>query len=89
MNTSVIPPRAGTTAADVVAGQWFWHEPWPGYRVPLHVAAVSRHGRTVRIVTTDPDREIVQYRSDRPVHLLRDEDWGISLSGVLPLSDVA
>ncbi|USX54406.1 hypothetical protein [Lentzea sp. HUAS12] len=89
MNTCTALERAGTTASDVVAGQWFWHEPWPGYRVLLRVAATSRHGRTVRILTTDPDREVVQYRLDRPVRLFEDEDWGASLSGVLPLDEVA
>ncbi|MFD4668834.1 hypothetical protein ACFWNN_03815 [Lentzea sp. NPDC058450] len=86
MNTSVVQTRVGCTAADVVAGQWFWHEPWPGYRVPLQAAGTSRHGHTVRIVTTDSDREVVQYRFDRPVRLVRDADPIDSLSGVLPLS---
>ncbi|MGW6443218.1 hypothetical protein [Lentzea sp. NPDC055074] len=89
MNTSVVQTRVGDIAADVVAGQWFWHEPWPGYRVPLRAAAVSRHGHVVRIFTTDPAREVVQYRFDRPVHLLQDDDRIDSVSGVLPLSDVA
>lgn len=88
MNTSVIQPRTGTIAADVAVGQWFWHEPWPGYRVPLLAAAISRRGRTVHIVTTDADREVVQYRLDRPVQLVQHEDRIASLSGVLPFSGV-
>ncbi|WP_285483764.1 hypothetical protein [Amycolatopsis sp. NBRC 101858] len=51
-------------------GDWFWHEPWPGYRAGLLQAVSIELGEsTVQITTTDCERALVDYSHDRPLHL--------------------
>jgi hypothetical protein len=66
------------TAGDLVEGQWFLHEPFPGLSWTLQVAAIDLVAdpdrRLVRIVTTDPIRQVVDYPSDRSVRLMAPPD---------------
>lgn len=88
MNTpDALRRPASTTAADISAGQWFWHEPCPGFRVQLQAVDVVLRANTVHITTSDGLREVVQYARTRPVSLVEDDRWTASLSGHRPVAE--